>query len=232
MSQQQTAGPIFQKWLRAEIEPFMKGRGWKRHGLVFESEPSPNVGLIEFRRSKWSTAERYEFFIEAGVYSPRLVEEFSAFTQVPVRPRPEMGFAVLTQRLSTLIGESSDVFWRVRSPSLSLELEALGESVRQNLEAHLITWVEAHLTDQQIRDFLLEHAEGIGMLGLRQLRRLLVDLGPSGQLAFVDKQIEREPARREAITVEAPQHDIFGASDEDVRAADEAMRRLLGPRTT
>ena len=86
------------------------------------------------------------------MYSPRLTEEFSTFTEIPVPLRPEMGFAVLTRRLSSLLGESSDVFWRIRTPSLSLELEALGDSVRRNFEAHVIPWVEAHLSDQQIRD--------------------------------------------------------------------------------
>lgn len=64
------------------------------------------------------------------------------------------------------------------------------------------------------------------MLGLLQLRRLLVDLGPSDRLAYVDEQIAREPARRAALTTEALRYDVFGASDDDVGAAEEAMRRL------
>jgi hypothetical protein len=229
VAQRETPGPIFQGWLKAEIVPFMSTRGWRRRGLAFEQHRQGNIGFVEFVRSPTFTGNQYEFTVDVAIHSPRLAAVKRDLTELepPTRPNPQD--AAFNQPLGWLMGERTPVYWRVRAPSLSLELAALGENVRDKLERYALPWLDAHWSDEQLRDALIDHAEGLGGLGIRELHRLVTDLGPDARLAEIEELLrterDRSAARRAADLAEM--NSVDAAADE-VRAADEAMRQLSG----
>ena len=105
MTDQETAGHTFNRWLTSEIKPFLGARGWRKRGATFELPLAPNTALIAFRRSKWSDASKYEFFVEAGVFSPRLADDDATFAGLPPPTRPTLDLGAVSARLSSLMGE-------------------------------------------------------------------------------------------------------------------------------
>jgi len=220
-----TAGEYFQRWMATEMQPWLKERGWRRRGSLFLRRADPNTAVIEFLRGKWSQADDYMFRIEAAVYSPRLAEEHSRYLEMDPPTRPMMHFGTVQHLLSSLMGENFDLWWHVRAPSLTLELAALGENVREKLETYVFPWIEAHCSDEQIRDYFWTFRDDLGGISLRQLRRLLIDLGPVERVPEVDQLIEEWPAKRTALTAQV-EYELKHYLDEDAAEADAAMERL------
>ncbi len=223
MSAPQTAGTVFSRWLSAEVTPFLRESGWTREGHVFVRAAGANAGLIAFRKWKWYNAAVCRFWVEAGVFSPRLAAVEAALLGVPIPERPTLLTGAVLSRLSSLMGEHEDVAWTIRQNSLAFELEALGVSVRDELERLVLPFVADHLTDEAIRDEMLARLDGLGRLGLVRLRGLVEDLGPADRLADIDTEFAREDARRAAERADYER--AWEASEAaDVAAADAAMR--------
>jgi len=220
-----TAGAIFSQWISTEIRPFLAERGWTRAGLVFSKGYGANTGLIQFRRWKWNTSETCRFFVEAGVFSPRFAAWHAEWAGLPVPSAPALVGGAVVARLSALMGEREEVFWTVRAPSLSFELAALGESVRDKIGAFALPFVEAHASDELIRDDLLAHLDQLGPLQVGWLTRLLADIGPEDRIPEVRGMVRLSEARLAAQRAEDERR-WRAADDAEVAAADEAMRRL------
>jgi hypothetical protein len=225
MADTSAASRIFERWLSAEMRPFLAVRGWRKRGSTFLLPAAPNTGLIVFQKSKWNDARTCQFVVEAGVFSPRMarheVEDFGY--EPPVRPTLYVG--AIRHRLSSLMGEPEDLWWAIRSPALSYELDALGASVRDKFERFALPYVAAYLTDEAIRDEMLARLDELGPRELHRLRRLIEDLGPEERLADIEARVAPATAlaaERLAQALVALEH----ADDEDAAAADAAMRRL------
>ena len=195
VTKDKTAGAVFSDWISTEVRPFLSARGWRRTGLVFEEADGANSGLIAFRRWKWNTHDTCRFFVEAGVFSPRLAREEADWAGLPVPMTPTLRLGAIGARLAALMGEREELFWTVRASSLALELEALGESVREKIEIFVLPFVEAHASDEAIRDQLLAHLDDLGPEQVRWLTRLLADLGPADRLPEVRDQVGLSEAR-------------------------------------
>ena len=229
MADTAAAGRVFDRWLAAEVGPFLAERGWRRRGSTFLLPTPQNTGLLVFQKYKWNDARTCRFTIEVDLFSPRLARYDAEDLGLDLPDRPGRGWA-RARRLTSLMGEE-DLCWTVRSPALSWELEALGAGVRDKIERFGLPYVAAHLTDEAIRDEMLARLGECRPNALRLLRRLVEDLGPRGRL----RDIEAAAAAARALEdVERAQAlaDMMGArkrqDEDDVAAADAAMEQLLG----
>ena len=125
------------------------------------------------------------------------------------------------------MGEREDLWWTIRSPVLSYELDALGENVRDKLARFALPYVDDNLTDEAIRDRLLARLDQLGEHSLRRLRWLVEDLGPRERLVDIDAQFPPATALAAARRAEV-QSVMEHADDGDTAAADAAMRGLAG----
>jgi hypothetical protein len=224
MADKEAASPIFDRWLTAEIRPFLAERGWRKRGSTFLLPATQNTGLIVFQKHRWNDAGTCRFVVEAGVFSPRMARhEVEDFGYEPP-PRPTRGVGAIRRRLSSLMGEE-DLWWAIRSPAMSYELDALGASVRDKIELFALPFVAAYLTDEAIRDEMLARLDELGPSELRRLRRLVEDLGPQERLADISARVAPATAlvaERLAEALTASKH----ADVEAAAAADAAMHRL------
>lgn len=173
MADQPTAAQQFQGWLATEVAPFLGERGWRRKAGVFRLPVPPNTGLIEFRRyDAGSNRTTHKFFIEVGVFSPALATSDAAFHDSPLPRAPTLLTGAVGGRLSDLMGERGDRIFAIRASDLSVERAGLGENVREKLAQFALPWIEAHLTDRQIRDDLLVRVDELGPIRLRWLDAL------------------------------------------------------------
>jgi hypothetical protein len=225
------AGAILSQWISTEIRPFLAERGWARAGLIFSKRYGANTGQIQFRRWKWNTSETCRFFVEAGVFSPRYAEWHAEWAGLPVPAAPALVSGAVVARLSALMGERDELFWTVRAPSLSFELATLGESVRDKVGTFALPFVEAHASDEMIRDELLAHLDALGPHQVGWLTRLLTDLGPADRLQEVRDRTGPSEARLAAQRAEATRRWQM-ADEADAVAADDAMRLLYQRRPT
>lgn len=193
---------------------------------MFERPSGANTLFAQFVRWKGSTSGRYDFWLEASVFSPRIADEKALLLGSPVPARPDPGWAAAEVRLASLRGERSDVVWRLRVDALGVEQAALAETVRENLVAHVLPWLDAHATDEQLRGEMLGRAQRMDGPSLRELRRLVADLGPASELPRVQAQIERWNARPPFDPRSAAKWDPTAASEREVADADAAMLEL------
>jgi hypothetical protein len=225
VSAAKTAGAFFSEWISTEIRPFLAERGWTRSGLVFSKPYGSNTGLVQFRRWKWNTSETCRFSIQVGVFSPRFAAWHAEWAGTPVPCGPALVSAAAVAPLSALMGEREEVFWTMRAPSLSFELAALGESVRDKLAAFALPFVEAHASDEQMRDEMLAQLDQLGPSQVGWLTRLLADIGPEDRIPEVRDRLAPSETRLAAQRDEAERR-WRAADDADAAAADEAMLRL------
>jgi hypothetical protein len=223
---ERTAGAVFQDWLRREVAPFLGARGWRRRGLVFERLAGENTQLVELVRWKGSTPGHYDFWLEAAVFSPRVADEKALRFGAPAPARADVRWAAASVRLASLLGEGTDVVWRLRADALGVQQTALGDMVRESLVAHVLPWLEAHTTDEQLRDGMLGRAERLAGTSLLELRRLVTDLGPAEELPRLDALIAAWNAQPPFDPRIAARWNPIAASDAEVAAADAAMLEL------
>lgn len=167
----------FGRWLSTEVAPSLVALGWQAEARRFVLHTSPpNTGLIEFTRSDTSTLTLYRFRVEVGVFSPRLAQLDPTGLPGTATLR---GAGAVAVRLGELV-TGEDVVWSLRSDAMGLELSALGDSVRAAIYDNGLPFIEAHLTDERIRESLRARLPTIRGTRLRQLRLLEHDLGQGG----------------------------------------------------
>lgn len=230
MADPAAASRVFDRWLAAEVRPFLAKRGWHRRASTFVLPTPQNTGLLVFQKFKWNDARTCRFTIEVDLFSPRLARYDSEDLGLDLPDRPTRGYGSMARRLTSLMGEE-DLWWTVKSSALSLELEGLGSGVRDKIERSALPYVAARLTDEAIRDEMLARLGECRPNELRLLRRLVQDIGPRGRLRDIEARATAARALDDAERAHALA-DMTTARERqdahDVAAADAAMRRMLG----
>ena len=203
VTQGDTARAVFDRWLRFEMTPGLAARGWHRRGSVFSRVANGNTSFIEFRESRLATPLEYEFSIDLGLFSPYLAQVWAGFTGIHVPTQPQPTNAQLSLPLGWLMGRRSDFFWRIRTPESAVRTRSLGTRVRRTIETLAIPWLDAHSSDEQLRDYFLQTAVEQDELGLSYLRALLVDRGPVERVAEVDALLSTVGERMARLRQEA-----------------------------
>lgn len=161
------------KELIKEIGRLLKAKGFSRKGNCFYLQHGYNWGLLDFQKSRKSTADEVSFTINLGVCSGRLLEFFS---QHSLERKPSIGACQWRERVGFLLPQCRDKWWIVRDiePPGSLMDELKGCLVGVAIPA-----IEQHLSDEQLCD---EWSSGRspGLTDIQRLVNLSVLLKVSG----------------------------------------------------
>lgn len=161
------------KELIKEIGRLLKAKGFSRKGNCFYLQQGYNWGLLDFQKSRKSTADEVSFTINLAVCSGRLLEFFS---QHSLGRKPSIGACQWRERVGFLLPQRQDKWWIVRDiePTGSLMDELKGCLVGVAIPA-----IEQHLSDEQLCD---EWSSGRspGLTDLQRLVNLSVLLKVSG----------------------------------------------------
>lgn len=196
-----TAQDLFNAWLRSDIAPSMKAKGWVKSGNTFRRTTDETVGVIQLTRSHWSRADHLWFWIKAGVWSRRLSEvdqliRIAGFRAATSPSGPDQCHWRMWH--SDIMGPGED--WELYAIASRMELASLTNIVRQRLDSLVIPTVTAHLSDAAIRDELLAGYQSLQGPRLGYLYALIAALGPREQLQAVLEELRtHEPVFAERM---------------------------------
>ncbi len=151
------AQDVFKGWLDAEIAPFMKEHGFARAGLSFTKRKPDVTAVVAFQKHPTSSVDRVTFWLNAGVWSPRLADVMDRLTGArQARPPSVHGCQWRIAFSDMMRTESSlDIFWSVRRDADEAQLAELGAVVRERLRSLAIPKVVDMASEPALRDALL-----------------------------------------------------------------------------
>lgn len=132
------------KELIKEISSLLKEKGFSRKGNCFYLQQGDNWGLLDFQKSRKSTADEIIFTINLGVCSGRLLEFFSADL---LQQKPSIEACHWRERVGFLLPERQDKWWLIRAAE---PLNPLVDELKGCLVRVAIPAIGQHLSDGQL----------------------------------------------------------------------------------
>lgn len=132
------------KELIKEISSLLKEKGFSRKGNCLYLRKGDNWGLLDFQKSRKSTADEIIFTINLGVCSGRLLEFFSPDL---LEKKPSIEACHWRERVGFLLPERQDKWWLVRTTE---PLDPLVDELKGCLVRVAIPAIEQHLSDEQL----------------------------------------------------------------------------------
>lgn len=187
-----TAQDTFKRLLAEELRPDFKARGFRQKGLTFYRAIEDNYAIVQFQKSRSSTAASLDFTINLGVFSARVQRALSQIMWVPeVNGVPTEPACHLRQRIGFVLSDARDVWWTVHADG---DLSERGRTLRPLLKKRAFPFLDARVSDIGMRDHWLERSPG-GPQGLA-LAVLVRDLGPPDALVpLLERLLSETPAR-------------------------------------
>lgn len=185
------------KELIKQIGSLLKAKGFSRKGNCFYLRQGDNWGLLDFQKSRKSTADEIIFTINLGVCSGKLLEFFSPDL---LEQKPSIEACHWRERVGFLLPERQDNWWLVRATEA---LDPLVDEVKSCLILVAIPTIEQHLSDEQLCN---EWSSGRspGLTDIQRLVNLSVLLkvaGADSALREILKELEDKSAGKSTASI-------------------------------
>jgi hypothetical protein len=160
------------KELITAISPLLKEKGFSRTGTRFYLRQGNNWGLLDFQKSRKSTADETIFTVNVGVCSGKLLTFFS-----PDSPqKPSIEVCHWRERLGFLLPDRQDRWWVIR---VTEPLSSLVDELKDYLAGAAVPAIERHLSDEQLCNEWLA-GKSSGLTDIQRLINLSVLLKAAG----------------------------------------------------
>jgi len=191
-----TPSTLFATLLK-EVAIVLRWANFRRRRQSFWIEADGNTALIDFQRSRSSSAQRISFTINLGVRSARVAAFLSSG---PELLDPGIADCHWRQRIGLLLPEGEDKWWTLENVQ---DLADLRRDLIPILRTTAVPTLLAHLRDSALRDeWLNGHAPGLGEIQrLLYLAVLMRDLGPQDQVGAVMNNLKRSSEGKAAAAM-------------------------------
>lgn len=178
-------------WLRGELAPLLKRRGFTLRGRTFAARQHGNWALIAFQQSRRKDQDDSVTFTATLGISNTRVAHFDDPESGDKRPSIED--CHYTVRLGELLPDRTDKWWTLRA---TREDEKIKRELIDLIMTAAVPRLEVMSNDQALRDLWLSgNAPGLTALErLRYLSILLRDIGPASELERTLEQLRRQSA--------------------------------------
>jgi hypothetical protein len=169
------------------IDPVLKECGYSRKGNTFYIRQLENWGLINFQKSRKSSASNVIFTINLGTCSKLLIE---FFTPEKINEKPSVEDCHWRQRIGMLLPGHCDKWWSITNQTST---EQLIQEIQDCLRNKGIPEIERYMANEQLQSLWLS-GQSPGLTDIQRLMNLSVLLKASGatdQLELVLHQLER-----------------------------------------
>jgi hypothetical protein len=123
----------------------LKESGFVRRGTCFYLSKANGWGLVEFQKSRKSTADQITFTVNLGVCSRTLLDFFSSHRS----QKPSIETCHWRQRLGFLLSDRQDKWWVIEAND---GFQLVVDEVKRALLSVGIPEIQRHLSDQQLCD--------------------------------------------------------------------------------
>jgi len=195
------------RFLRTEIEPFLRSKKFTRRREAFGKWVAMNCGVVQFLPGRLTERERCDFEVDIGVFNRRIFEfdtVLNPTAKVPVLP--EVVDCHWRKPLYWAMPGLLPDFLPIRS---KIPFQDQGLQVRSAFESRVLPLLDQAMTDEGFKDFLMREWRERGMWGsgglsgfeLISLAVLLAELGPMDQLVMVVDALHKELAEMPHATL-------------------------------
>lgn len=182
------------KDLIKEISSLLKEKGFSRKGNCFYLRQGNNWGLLDFQKSRKSTADETIFTVNLGICSGRLLEFFSPDF---LEQKPSIEACHWRERVGFLLPGRRDKWWVIR---VAEPVHSLVHELKGCLDQVAIPAIEQHLSDEQLSSEWLS-GKSPGLTDIQRLMNLSVLLKAAGnnklrevREALVEKSVGKPTA--------------------------------------
>lgn len=181
-----------ERLLRTAVTPLLRKVGFRKVGLYYFRQRSGNWELVQFQKSWSNTVDETRFTVNCGIVSTRLAR-FLLGADLKM-PTPEYNWHY-SQRLGFLMAGGQDKWWTIDA---SVPKESLGSEVSELIIDLAIPTLDAHASDEELRDLWLS-GESPGLTDVQRLMYLAVllrDLSPREQYSSILSELEALTRKR------------------------------------
>jgi len=185
-----TAQEQFTQWVRGDVTPLLKGRGFTRSGQIFRAPRGENRMLIAFQKSVKSSADHVVFTATLGVWSHRVAQ---LDRPGEMNQQPSIDQCHWTRRRGELLSEQPDHWWTLTGTVRDAQVT---QDVAQLLTERALPLLSQRSSDEELRDVRLTgNAPGLTEFQrLMYLSSLLRSVGPAPALGPVLDELRKETA--------------------------------------
>ncbi|MCP5005142.1 MAG: DUF4304 domain-containing protein [Planctomycetes bacterium] len=174
------ASSTFSKLLKECIKPLLKDNGFSQKGNTFIVQKSDNWGLINFQKSRKSSASEMAFTVNIGITSSRLLNYSSLEIQ-----KPSIDQCHLRQRLGFLLQERCDQWWTINAET---KVSDICEEIKGYISNYALPYIERYLTDETLRDLWLS-GQSPGLTEIECLLNLTILLKEIGPIEILNQEV-------------------------------------------
>ena len=188
-----TAQDKFSEWLRDDLAPWLKGRGFRRKDTTFRRRPGDNWQIINVQRSQWADAGDVPFTVNLGVGLPGLHDD---------EPWARRGWPLeyecdFRARLGMLV-TGKDHWWRIRPLR---PVRPVTRQLYDQLDQTGLPWLELHADERRLLAEAVAHPSAVDFMNLGSFVSLADAIGTPSDVEVARRELaawhanERESVR-------------------------------------
>ena len=140
------AAESLKRILSSQISPFLRGKGFTRHGRTFYKWVGDNCEVVNFQGSVSSDRLHHLFTINVSVFYSKLYRSRTGTDSIPEFPtEPECQWR---QRIGNLLPEHRDKWWEV---ALNDTTDVLGAELVEALETYALPVLDNRVQQEPSR---------------------------------------------------------------------------------
>lgn len=184
---------FFNLFLKTELKPFMKLKGFKTSGQHFYIEKDKLIQFISIEKSSWNMKDEVTFWFNASIFDKVAYKYLKEYSSIPKVPHHTY-FNIIHTSVSAIKGISDRI-----SITTNSNPEEFKQQVFTQLETILIPFVESFQTEQDLID--IYENPPLGYIGSGIFRDLAIGFNKiesgnrSNGIEYIRKWIEEERKR-------------------------------------
>ena len=175
----------FDEMVRLTIGPVLKSEGFLRTKYSFHRRVERNWEVINLQKSGFSDKAIVRFAANLGVGLDTLRGSRWADDT-----RPPVNKCQLRERLGVLITGEDTWWWAVTQDT---DITEMGEAIVSALRQYGLPWLDAHATNDRLRELVRTGAQSLPNHHLHVARELMRELGETSLEAVATEQMRRRP---------------------------------------
>lgn len=176
------ASTEFTKLIKDCLKPLLIESGFKGRGNTFISKKAEVWSLINFQKSRKSSAAEVAFTVNLGIASSTLFNFYSKEVQ-----QPTIEDCHYRQRIGFLLPSHNDKWWTINS---GIDIDSLCEDLKKCLTEYAFIELEKYSSNSALRDLWLSD-KCPGLTDTQRLMNLTVLLKIIGPTDVFDSVVEK-----------------------------------------
>jgi len=138
--------------IKQYITPFLKEKGFKKLGAVYNRGLEEVVWVINIQKNRWNSQEKAEFTMNVGVHIPGII---STYINKPEPKRPTILDCCIEARLGLLSTVGRDRWWELTHDDIASKKDReIGMDIQDRLNNDAFPFFDRFRNTKNVADYL------------------------------------------------------------------------------